>query len=85
MVTAARWEAHVEKAFCFPSDELIFRIAVKMNAYDTTISVEVNILRIVAKTKSTISLMLVSVQERDSKGGTSQKKWLMILEPQKES
>jgi hypothetical protein len=35
MVTPRRWEVQVEKAFCFPEVELIFRIVKRMDTYDT--------------------------------------------------
>ena len=31
MVTDRRWEAQVEKAFCFPAVEVIFRIVDRMD------------------------------------------------------
>ena len=42
MVTAVRWEAHVEKVFFLPAVEDIFRMAAMMYMYDKITTDTVN-------------------------------------------
>lgn len=81
MVTTTRWEAQVEKAFCFPVG--MRNTVARMHPYDKTVIDSGKRKMTRAKTKSTSSAMDMSVQERLRTGEISQKKWLMTLGPQK--
>ena len=67
-------EAQVEKAFCFPAVEVIFRIVDRMDTWDTAIVVRDTTRVEPAKTDIAISLACVSAQDRAKSGGASQKK-----------
>ena len=74
MVTTRRWEAQVEKAFCFPEVEVIFRIVDRMDTYDTDIVIRDTSRVEPAEMNMMISMSCVSVQDSAKIAGPSQKK-----------
>lgn len=84
MVTVVRWEAHVEKAFFLPVVEDIFRMAIMIEIQEKMTTSTVDIKLNPTKTASSLMLMSVLEHERARIGGTSQKKWLMALDLQKD-
>ncbi|KAJ1168200.1 hypothetical protein NDU88_000149 [Pleurodeles waltl] len=83
MKTTVRWEVQVEKAFTRPVVEGIAKMVVMMRPYDNAITSRELRSTAMDTRKSTSCLTRVSLHDSLNSGEASQKKWLMMLGPQK--
>lgn len=81
--TTMRWAAHVEKALCLPSDELILMIVEIILMYEARMRRREANPNVILNVRIIISLPKVSVHESCSRRGSSQLKWFTSLESQK--
>lgn len=83
MVTAVRWEAQVEKAFLLPAAEDILRMAARIYMYEKMTTNTVNTKLNPTMTVRNMMFKSMLEHERARIGGSSQKKWLILLDLQK--
>lgn len=80
-----RSDEHVENAFLLPSAVRMWRMAATIKPKEMQVSVKSPMDRVISATYTITSLSLTGLQDKDSSGGISQKKWSMVFGPQKVS
>lgn len=82
MVTTEKWDVHVEKALERPDEEAILKMVDIIRTYDTMTRSNEPSTTTAEIIRTKVSKKTVFADESFTSGPTSQKKWLMVFEPQ---